>query len=155
MRNHATTVTAAGVAASGASLLLTGCTTSPTASSARTEFGMCTASSTSATARSYWAPTPVSYTLTDAGTIAGPVDGTDSVAMGQTATSDALYVSRRPGPATPTELGERNLGIIRSLTAGTAWIDGADLPVADLAGGTDGGLYAQLKTACGRAGILP
>ena len=39
----------------------------------------------------------------------------------RTADGDVLYASGHPGPNTPAELGEHNLGLIRSTDAGTTW----------------------------------
>lgn len=61
------------------------------------------------------------YTLTEDGTITGPVGGNDFDAMGLTATGDTLYASGHPGPATPAELGAPNLGVVRSQDAGATW----------------------------------
>ena len=85
------------------------------------------------------------YTLTDTDDISGPLGGADFDAMGLTADGDVLYASGHPGPNTPAELGEHNLGLIRSTDAGTTWIDGAELPAADLTVTTDGTLYAATR----------
>lgn len=127
------------------------------------------------------------YTLTENGTLAGPVGGNDFDAMGLAGGGDSLFASGHPGPTTPARFGAHNLGIIRSTDAGITWepvaftgqedfhvltatgdgalfgmgsssttvrtspdggktwIDGADLPVADLAVTTDGGLYAATR----------
>lgn len=61
------------------------------------------------------------YTLTEDGTVTGPVGGIDLDAMGLTASGDTLYASGHPGPATPTELGAPHLGIVRSTDAGQTW----------------------------------
>lgn len=60
-------------------------------------------------------------TLTDTGDLSGPLGGADFDAMGLTADGDVLYASGHPGPNTPAELGEHNLGLIRSTDAGTTW----------------------------------
>lgn len=127
------------------------------------------------------------YTLTEDGTVAGPVGGHDFDAMGLTRAGDVFYASGHPGPTTPPELGAPNLGVLRSTDAGQSWepvaftgqedfhvltasgagaiygigsssitvrtspdggatwIDGADVPAADLAVAADGTLYAATQ----------
>lgn len=127
------------------------------------------------------------YTLTEDGTVAGPVGGHDFDAMGLTRAGDVFYASGHPGPTTPPELGAPNLGVLRSTDAGQSWepvaftgqedfhvltasgagaiygigsssstvrtspdggatwIDGAELPAADLAVAADATLYAATQ----------
>lgn len=190
MRSNATTITAAAVAAA-AGLLLTGCTSTPTATSAPapdtpTSLGHVHGIVDLGGSTVLLGTHAGLYTLTDAGDISGPLGGADFDAMGLTADGDVLYASGHPGPNTPAELGEHNLGLIRSTAAGTTWepvaftgqedfhvltagegaihgigsssiairtstdggttwIDGAELPAADLTVTTDGTLYAATR----------
>jgi hypothetical protein len=61
------------------------------------------------------------YTLTEDGTVTGPVGGHDFDAMGLTSAGDMLYASGHPGPTTSPELGAPNLGVLRSTDAGQSW----------------------------------
>jgi len=189
MSSNATTITAAAVAAA-AGLLLTGCTSTPTAISAPAPdtglghvHGIVDLGGSTVLLGTHIGL----YTLTDTGDLSGPLGGADFDAMGLTADGDVLYASGHPGPNTPAELGEHNLGLIRSTDAGTTWepvaftgqedfhvltasgagaiygigsssstvrtspdggatwIDGAELPAADLAVAADGILYAATQ----------
>ena len=188
MSSNATTITAAAVAAA-AGLLLTGCTPTPTAISAPAPdtglghvHGIVDLGGSTVLLGTHTGL----YTLTDTGDVSGPLGGADFDAMGLTADGDVLYASGHPGPNTPAELGEHNLGLIRSTDAGTTWepvaftgqedfhvltagdgaihgigsssitirtspdggttwIDGAELPAADLTVTTDGTLYAATR----------
>ncbi|PZU43738.1 MAG: hypothetical protein DI566_13920 [Microbacterium sp.] len=123
MSSNATTITAAAVAAA-AGLLLTGCTSTPTAISAPAPdtglghvHGIVDLGGSTVLLGTHIGL----YTLTDTGDISGPLGDADFDAMGLTADGDVLYASGHPGPNTPAELGEHNLGLIRSTDAGTTW----------------------------------
>lgn len=84
------------------------------------------------------------FAVSDDGTLAGPRGGYDFDAMGFTVAGDVLFASGHPGPQTPAELGENNLGIIRSDDAGETWTPAAFTGVEDfhvLTAGPDGTLY--------------
>lgn len=61
------------------------------------------------------------FTVGADGALAGPVGGHDFDAMGFTVAGGALFASGHPGPTTAPELGEGNLGIIRSDDGGETW----------------------------------
>lgn len=84
------------------------------------------------------------FTVTPAGEVSGPIGGYDFDAMGFTIADETLFASGHPGPETPTELGSRNLGIIRSDDFGESWSPIAFTSTEDfhvLTAGADGTLY--------------
>ena len=86
------------------------------------------------------------FTATADGEIGPRVGGNDFDAMGLTALNGDLIASGHPGRNTPAELGERNLGIIRSQDGGETWEPGAFTGEKDfhaLTAGPDGTLYGQ------------
>ncbi|MFG6278018.1 F510_1955 family glycosylhydrolase [Microbacterium sp. 5K110] len=121
MRSQTITVAAAAIVAVG--LLLAGCAGSTAPAPAPTEpaFGHVHGIINLGEGTVLLGAHTGLYTLTAAGVLAGPVGGNDFDAMGLTAHGDTLYASGHPGPATPTELGEHNLGIVRSIDAGATW----------------------------------
>lgn len=86
------------------------------------------------------------YTATAAGEIGTRVGGDDFDAMGLTVLGGDLIASGHPGRNTPTELGDTNLGIIRSLDGGETWDPVAFTGEKDfhaLTAGPDNTLYGQ------------
>ena len=86
------------------------------------------------------------FTATADGEIGPRVGGNDFDAMGLTALNGDLIASGHPGRNTPAELGERNLGIIRSQDGGETWEPVAFTGEKDfhaLTAGPDGTLYGQ------------
>ena len=86
------------------------------------------------------------YTATSAGQLGTRVGRDNLDAMGLTAVGSDLIASGHPGTLTPTELGDQNLGIIRSRDGGDTWDPVAFTGEKDfhaLAAGPDGTLYAQ------------
>ncbi|MEI3866397.1 hypothetical protein V6S02_04780 [Microbacterium sp. CCNWLW134] len=86
------------------------------------------------------------YTATADGEIGIRVGGDDLDAMGLTALGDDLIASGHPGRSTPPELGEGNLGIIRSQDGGETWEPVAFTGEKDfhaLTAGPDDTLYGQ------------
>ena len=86
------------------------------------------------------------YTATADGQLGTRVGRDDLDAMGLTAVGGELIASGHPGARTPTELGEGNLGIIRSPDGGVTWDPVAFTGEKDfhaLAAGPDGTLYGQ------------
>lgn len=84
------------------------------------------------------------FTVTPTGEVSGPIGGYDFDAMGFTIADETLFASGHPGPETPTELGSRNLGIIRSDDFGESWSPVAFTSTEDfhvLTAGPDGTLY--------------
>lgn len=84
------------------------------------------------------------FTVTPTGEVSGPIGGYDFDAMGFTVADETLFASGHPGPETPTELGSRNLGIIRSDDFGESWSPIAFTSTEDfhvLTAGPDGTLY--------------
>lgn len=84
------------------------------------------------------------FTVTPTGEVTGPIGGYDFDAMGFTVADETLFASGHPGPETPTELGSRNLGIIRSDDFGKSWSPVAFTSTEDfhaLTAGPDGTLY--------------
>ena len=61
------------------------------------------------------------YTATSAGQLGTRVGRDNLDAMGLTAVGSDLIASGHPGTLTPTELGDQNLGIIRSRDGGDTW----------------------------------
>lgn len=86
------------------------------------------------------------YAATADGQLGFRIGSYDFDAMGLTAVDDTLIASGHPGRGTPTELGEGNLGIIRSRDGGTTWEPVAFTGEKDfhvLTAGPDGTLYGQ------------
>lgn len=86
------------------------------------------------------------YTATPNGQLGPRVGNDDLDAMGLTAVRGDLIASGHPGSSTPTELGEGNLGIIRSRDGGDTWDPVAFTGEKDfhaLAAAPDGTLYGQ------------
>lgn len=86
------------------------------------------------------------YAVTADGELGPRIGGNDFDAMGLTALDGDLIASGHPGRNTPTELGERNLGIIRSQDGGETWDSVAFTGEKDfhaLTAGPDGALYGQ------------
>lgn len=84
------------------------------------------------------------FTVHADGALAGPVGGHDFDAMGFTVAGRTLFASGHPGPSTSPDLGEGNLGIIRSDDGGQTWAPVAFTGVEDfhvLTAGPDGTLY--------------
>lgn len=84
------------------------------------------------------------FSVAPDGVITGPIGAFDFDAMGFVSTGDTLFVSGHPGPATPSDLGTGNLGIIRSDDAGNTWTPIAFTGVEDfhvLTAAPDGTLY--------------
>ncbi|MCT1394828.1 hypothetical protein M4D51_03730 [Microbacterium sp. p3-SID338] len=84
------------------------------------------------------------FTVDADGALAGPVGGHDFDAMGFTVAGRTLFASGHPGPSTSPDLGEGNLGIIRSDDGGQTWAPVAFTGVEDfhvLTAGPDGTLY--------------
>lgn len=85
------------------------------------------------------------YTLSEAGSVTGPLGGADFDAMGLAAAGGILYASGHPGPTTPAELGTPHLGLIRSVDAGATWEPVAFAGQEDfhvLTAAPDGSIYA-------------
>lgn len=86
------------------------------------------------------------YTAAVDGQLGARVGSDNLDAMGLTALGGDLIASGHPGTRTPTDLGEHNLGIIRSRDGGTTWDPVAYTGEKDfhaLTAGPDGTLYAQ------------
>lgn len=84
------------------------------------------------------------FIVTPTGEVSGPIGGYDFDSMGFTVADKTLFASGHPGPETPTELGARNLGIIRSDDFGESWSPVAFTSTEDfhvLTAGPDGTLY--------------
>lgn len=84
------------------------------------------------------------FTLSPGGDLSGPIGGHNFDAMGFTVSEDALFASGHPGENTPAELGDPNLGIIRSDDYGNSWSPIALNGTTDfhvLTAGPDGVLY--------------
>jgi len=84
------------------------------------------------------------FTVTPAGEVSGPIGGHDFDAMGFTVSDETLYASGHPGSQTPVELGEPNLGLIRSEDYGQSWSPMSLTGTTDfhlLTAGPDGVLY--------------
>lgn len=84
------------------------------------------------------------FIVTPTGGVSGPIGGYDFDSMGFTVADKTLFASGHPGPETPTELGSRNLGIIRSDDFGESWSPIAFTGTEDfhvLTAGPDGTLY--------------
>lgn len=84
------------------------------------------------------------FTITQEGTVAGPIGGHDFDAMGFTVAGNILYASGHPGSETPSDLGAPNLGLIRSDDFGATWSPVALNGTTDfhvLTAGPDGTLY--------------
>jgi hypothetical protein len=86
------------------------------------------------------------YAATTDGQLGPRVGSYGFDAMGLTAVDDTLVASGHPGRGTPAELGEGNLGIIRSRDGGTTWEPVAFTGEKDfhvLTAAPDGTLYGQ------------
>jgi hypothetical protein len=86
------------------------------------------------------------YTATADGKLGPRIGGNDLDAMGLTALGGDLIASGHPGRNTPAELGEGNLGIIRSQDGGETWSAVAFTGEKDfhaLTASPDGTLYGQ------------
>ena len=86
------------------------------------------------------------YAATTDGQLGSRVGSYGFDAMGLTAVDDTLIASGHPGQGTPEELGEGNLGIIRSRDGGMTWEPVAFTGEKDfhvLTAGPDGTLYGQ------------
>ncbi len=86
------------------------------------------------------------FSATATGELGPRIGGNDLDAMGLTVLDDSLIASGHPGRNTPAELGEGNLGIIRSEDGGGTWEPVAFTGEKDfhiLAAGPDGTLYGQ------------
>ncbi|GGJ54032.1 F510_1955 family glycosylhydrolase [Glutamicibacter ardleyensis] len=84
------------------------------------------------------------FSVSQEGTVAGPVGGYDFDAMGFTGLGATLFASGHPGVETPSELGSPNLGIIRSDDSGKSWAPVSLTGIEDfhvLTTGPDGFLY--------------
>ncbi|WP_026059442.1 F510_1955 family glycosylhydrolase [Microbacterium yannicii] len=86
------------------------------------------------------------YRASAEGELGRRVGGNDFDAMGLTRIGDELIASGHPGSNTPAELGEQNLGIIRSSDGGATWEPVAYTGEKDfhaLTASPDGDLYGQ------------
>lgn len=86
------------------------------------------------------------FSATADGELGPRIGGNDFDAMGLTALDGDLIASGHPGRNTPAELGEGNLGIIRSQDGGETWEPVAFTGEKDfhaLTAGPDGTLYGQ------------
>ncbi|MFS0731909.1 F510_1955 family glycosylhydrolase [Microbacterium sp. 1P10UB] len=86
------------------------------------------------------------YSATADGRLGARVGSDNLDAMGLTALGGDLLASGHPGTRTPADLGEHNLGIIRSQDSGTTWDPVAYTGEKDfhaLTASPDGTLYAQ------------
>lgn len=86
------------------------------------------------------------YTATAGGDIGTRVGGDDFDVMGLTVLGDDLIASGHPGRNTPSELGDPNLGVIRSQDGGETWAPVAFTGEKDfhaLTAGPDDTLYGQ------------